>query len=189
MMPRFLLPLFQTLVLLSISTGCQHTYEESRSPQISPRPRLNPSAIAYAPIPPDLKYKDGFIQDSGKRAAYALQAEFAKYVRRAYVGRRVETLEESLETAKSVQAEYCLYATVMRWEDHSTENWGIRDKLEIQVQIVEVDTGNVLDKTILKGKSRMMTDGGDTPEDLLVEPIRNYAASFFNPIATPSALR
>ncbi|MDA1277132.1 MAG: DUF4823 domain-containing protein [Verrucomicrobia bacterium] len=181
--------LFSAVALMLIFAGCQHTYDELRSDGVAERPRLKSAAIAYVPIPPDLRFKGEFVQDSGKKTAYALQDEFAKYFRRVYVGRRVETLDESLATAREFQCDYCIYATVIRWEDRSTENTGLRDKLEIQIQIVDSVSEETLDKTVLKGKSRLMTDGGDSPADLLLEPIRNYAASFFNPIATPSALK
>ena len=170
-------------------TGCQHTYDERRVGESSERPRLNPDAIAYVAIPPDVRFKRGFAQESGKATAHALREEFAKYFRRAYLGRKIETFEEGLEMARAYQWSYYVYPTVLRWEDRATENWGRRDRLEIQVQVVDTVSGAVLDMTVLKGTSRWMTAGGDTPNDLLVEPIRNYVASLFNPIATPSALR
>ena len=169
--------------------GCQHTYEESRVGESSGHPRLNPDAIGYVAIPPDARFKRGFAQDSGKSTAHAVREEFAKYFRRAYVGRKIESFEEGLEMARAYQWSYYVYPTVLRWEDRATENSGRRDRLEIQIQVVETVSGDILDTTILKGTSRWMTAGGDTPGDLLNEPIRNYVASLFNPIATPSALQ
>lgn len=186
---RFTNCLLLGFLSLSIFTGCEHTYVENRVGESSERPRLHPDAIAYVAIPPDARYKRGFAQNSGKATAYALRDEFAKYFQRAYVGRKIESFEEGLETARAYKWSYFVYPTVLRWEDRSTENSGRRDRLEIQIQVVDSKSGALLDATILKGKSRWMTDGGDIPDDLLAEPIRNYVASFFNSLATPSALR
>ncbi|MCF7763376.1 MAG: DUF4823 domain-containing protein [Verrucomicrobia bacterium] len=177
------------LMLLALLPGCQHTYQETRVESSKPRQQLDANAIAYVSIPPDAKLRKGFAENSGKVTANAVREAFARYFKRVYVGRRIETFEEGLASARSYQWSYFIYPVILRWEDRATETSGRRDLLELQMRVVDTATGEVLDTTVLKGRSRWMNDGGDTPADLIAEPVKDYAASFFNPMATPSSLR
>ena len=59
-----------------------------------------------------------------------------------------------------VGPKYLAYSTVRRWEDRATEISGIRDKLEIQLDIYDVESGELLQSAFLKGTSSWLTDGG-----------------------------
>jgi hypothetical protein len=183
---RRVLPLFLFMLALP---GCQHTYQEIRHEDSADRPTLSNDATAYIAIPPDLRDKKEAAADSGKMTAEAVTDAFTKYVKRAFIGSRVQSFPESLETARKSQCTYLIYPSVLRWKDHSTEFSGVRDIIEIQIQIVDSLSGAILDTVILKGKSRWMTDGGDVPQDLLRGPIQQYVAALFQPLYVPSGLR
>jgi hypothetical protein len=170
-------------------SACQHTYRELPVGGAPPRPELPTGSTVYVAIPPDGRHRKEFVPESGQFTAVTLRDAFAKYVKRAYVGRRVQSYQEGLETARAAGCGYFVYPTILRWEDRFTEYSGRRDLVEIKVEIAEAASGEVLHATILRGRSRLFTDGGDTPQDLLPEPIRNYVASLFQPVHVPSALR
>jgi len=169
--------------------GCQHSYREMPVANVPARPKLKTDSTVFVAIPPDGRHHHQFVYESGQFTAVTIRDAFAKYVKRAYVGRRVQTFAEGLETARAAGCGYFICPTILRWEDRSTEYSGRRDLLEIKVEIVEAASGEILHATVLQGRSRLFTDGGDAPQDLLPEPIRNYVASLFQPVHTPSALR
>ena len=129
------------LMLLALLPGCQHTYQETRVESSKPRQQLDANAIAYVSIPPDAKLRKGFAENSGKVTANAVREAFARYFKRVYVGRRIETFEEGLASARSYQWSYFIYPVILRWEDRATETSGRRDLLELQMRVVDTATG------------------------------------------------
>lgn len=188
MKTRKRLPIILTAAALTL-LGCQHTYQEINVAGVPPRPKLRTDSTVYVALPPDARHKKEFIFNTGQITAVAVRDAFAKYVKRAYVGRRAQSFAEGLETARATQCAYFIYPSILVWENHATEFSGRRDRIEIKLEVADAATGEILHATILRGLSRWFTDGGDTPQDLLPEPIRNYVASLFQPIETPSALR
>jgi hypothetical protein len=61
--------------------------------------------------------------------------------------------------------------------------------LRLKVDLVEVNTGAVVRSTTIDGKGRWMTEGEDTPQDLLAEPVEKFVRSLFRLSYTPSALQ
>ncbi len=170
-------------------SGCQHTHKEVPVANYPTRPRLMTEASVYVPIPPDGHFKKDLVVDSGKLTAVIVRDAFAKYVKRAYIGRRIESFDGSLKTAQDNNCRYLVYATVVLWENHSTEFSGRTDKVEIKIEVADSVSGEILHATTLRGRSRLFTGGGDSPQDLLQEPIQSYAASLFQIVHVPSALQ
>lgn len=186
----FRVTLSDSLIAIAlVLSGCQHSYRENSVVGAPARPKLRSDSTVFVAIPADGRYHHRFVPDSGQYCAVTIRDAFARYVKRAYVGRKVQTFAEGLETARANDCTYFVYPTILRWEDHATEFSGRRDKLEVKVEVAEAATGEILHATILQGRSRLFTGGGDSPEDLLIEPVRNYLASLFQPVHVPSALR
>ena len=178
--------LMASAMLLS---GCQHTYVELPVPGVPARSKLMTDSVVLVAIPADGRFKSQFASNSGQITAVALRDAFAKFVKRAYVGRKVQSFAEGLETARTNNCAYFIFPTILRWENHATEFSGRRDRVEIKIEVAASGSGEILHATILRGRSRWFTDGGDTPQDLLEEPVRNYATSLFQPVHIPTALR
>jgi hypothetical protein len=183
--------LIRALLILSpllILTGCKHTYQEVPL-NAGHAPKLRGDGIAYIAIAPDARHKGELIVNSGLATSKVIQDSFSSRLKRAYLGRQVETRTEAIATAAKHNCTYLVFPTIRRWEDHSTENTGIRDKMELQIEVIDPATGEVLHGAVIHGKSRFFSDGGDDPKDLLHEPIDKFAASLFQPLYVPSALR
>jgi hypothetical protein len=177
------------VTLLLASSACKSTHEEIRQNASAPRPKLRSDSLIYVALPAAAKFKNDFVPNSNTATANILRDTFSKYVKRAYSGRRTESFEEALETARRNACTYLIFPTILRWEDHSTEFSGIRDKLELKIDLADAVSGDILDSTVLKAEGKWMSDGGDTPQDLLPAPVANYVDSLFQgPIAVPSAL-
>ncbi|MCI0534799.1 MAG: DUF4823 domain-containing protein [Verrucomicrobiales bacterium] len=151
-------------------------------------PKLSTTAIVYVAVPSDAYQKKELTIDSGRQTAELVRDAFAKYVRRAYVGRQTETFAEALATGRKFNCTYLVYPWLLRWEDHTTEFSGVRDKVEIKIEVVDIPSGEILHATTIQGKGPWMTSGGDSPPDILAEPVGKYVASLFQVIHTPSAL-
>jgi len=167
--------------------GCRHPASKINVAQVT-GPKLSTKAVAYIAIPSDVFYKKELAVDSGRQTATVVRDTFAKYLRQAYIGRHVETFVEALETGRTHRCTYLVYLTVLKWEDHATEFTGVRDKVQIKIQVADVPSGDVLHSTILEAVGPWMTSGGATPGDILREPVGKYVASLFQVIHTPTAL-
>lgn len=55
----------------------------------------------------------------------------------------------------------------------------IPDKVEVNVEVVNVRTGDVISSGVIKGRSGLATLGGDHPQDLLPEPVAELLSSVF----------
>jgi len=55
----------------------------------------------------------------------------------------------------------------------------IPDRVEVKVDVVRVQTGDVISSGFIKGRSGLATLGGDHPQDLLPEPVAEFVSSLF----------
>ena len=182
------LKLLFTASVMLLAAACQHTYKEVAITPVSERPQLSKTSVVYVAMASDAMRKDDLQIGSGAKVSQLLRDTFARYARRAYIARRVESLPDSIATAKAGKCDYVIYPTIQRWEDRATEFSGMRDKVEVKVDLAETATGSVVYSTVIQGTSRWMTDGGDQPEHLLPEPVKHYVAGLFQVLHTPSAL-
>lgn len=176
------------LVLLPVA-GCKSTYKESSVSHNQSRPMLRNDAMVYIAFPFDGVYKKEAVPESGKRTAAVLQEAFARHTRGALLARRPELMPEAIESAQRSRCQYLVFPSILRWEDRSTEWSGLRDRMELKLDLVDTLSGETLYTTVIKGRSKWMTDGGDAPQDLLETPVRHYADSLFRPFAVPSSLK
>jgi hypothetical protein len=76
-------------------------------------------------------------------------------------------------------AKYYAVPEILHWEDRATEWSGIKDKLEIKLTVYEAARPAPVASTVLSGKSKFMTFGGDHPQDLLPALIGAYVQSLY----------
>lgn len=68
---------------------------------------------------------------------------------------------------------------ILHWEDRATEWSGKKDKIEIKLSIYGAEGNQEIAGTIIGGKSKWATFGGDHPQDLLPEPIQAYVDTLY----------
>ena len=49
----------------------------------------------------------------------------------------------------------------------------------MRLQLIEASSGEILDSAVISGKSKWATFGGDHPQELLPELLRQYAGRLF----------
>jgi hypothetical protein len=174
--------------LLITGTACQNTYrEEVVTPQATAAPLSSKNRI-YVAMPEDALDKKEAVPGSGKRTALALRDAFLRHTKFVQVATVPETRSDVLEHARQLGADHVAYPTILEWKDRPTEWTGVRDRLALQIDIIDAATGETIRSTKIHGTSRWMTDGGDAPQDLLADPVDKFVRSLFRVIMRPSGL-
>jgi hypothetical protein len=167
--------------------GCKSTYSEKDN-TAGPPPLLRNSSRIYIAVPLDASYKKQVAQGSGKQTAQAVHAALAKYSRVVFIGKIPESTEEALESARRANAEYMIYPHIVNWEDHATEYSGRRDRLDLKLDLIDARDGSLAFSREINATGKWLSDGGDTPGDLLEQPVEEYANTLFRRVEKPSAL-
>ena len=175
------------LIMAAVLCGCSSTYSEKNVTNATP-PILRSTSRIYVAIPFDASFKEKVAQGSGKSTAQAFFAAFSKHIKSTYISAVPESLDEALDSARRRNAEYLLYPNIVRWEDRATEWSGRRDQLELKVDFIDLSTSRVVFSREISATGKWMTDGGDTPNDLLGQPAEQYVNALFRRIERPTAL-
>ena len=91
----------------------------------------------------------------------------------------VATLADQLAAARSGGFNYLVAPAIAHWEDRATEWSGRPDRIEIELRTLRTSDGATVALASIEGRSRWATMGGDSPEDLLAEPISAYVEWLF----------
>ncbi len=159
-------------------TGCA-SIQQIRPHQYSSAPSLNLDGSAYIMVPSDGKYMDKNYQGSGSMTAQILESSFLRYLRRVEISKEVIGLKESFRIAQKGSFMYLIYPKITHWEDRATEWSGIRDKVDVKINIFQSDTEKQLDSVMLRSKGTWFTFGGYHPQDILRKAIDRYVDSLF----------
>ena len=170
---RALSSLFMILLVL----GCEHTYEIQKTD--GGTEQLKSSGTAFVALPNDGRYQQTVYYGSGFKTANATATAFTPYLEKVVISDKIERFEQALKTAADGAFTYLIYPEILHWEDRATEWSGKQDRLIVKVTIADTATGETIDGATLKGTSKWGTWGGDHPEDLLAEPLGNYAKTLF----------
>jgi hypothetical protein len=174
--------------VVAVGCGCQNTYKQDIAevkPQFAP---MTSKTHVYVAMPEDALDKKESVPASGKRTALAIQEAFLRHSKFVTLATIPETLADSIAHARRIGADFVAFPSILEWRDRPTEWTGVRDRLKLQIDIVEATSGDVVRTTKIEGVSRWMTDGGDAPQDLLADPVDKFVRSLFRVVMTPSAL-
>jgi Domain of unknown function (DUF4823) len=164
------------LIVLGLICGCTSTYkQEDLSPPSAKL--LNGKSILIA-SPSDGFYEDHEYPGSGKSTAEAFHSAFARHSNTVVVSDQCKDLT-CLKSLPSNPSDYYVVPEILHWEDRATEWSGIKDKLEVKVALYNAKDSKAMCITIISGKSKWMTFGGDHPEDLLSEPVNTFVESLY----------
>ena len=170
--------IFTVCIALIGLAGCADTTQLVKLSG-DPSSKLDINGSVYISTPKDGIYGSTTYSGSGANTAIILQSAFAKRIRNIEVGRTYEKFEDALDSARKNKSKYLVYPTILHWEDRATEWSGIPDKVEVKVEIINTSSGKTVSSSVVKGKSKWLTFGGDHPQDMLAGPIENYVASLY----------
>ncbi|NOU41354.1 MAG: DUF4823 domain-containing protein [Methylotenera sp.] len=168
------------LAVIIISTvlmsGCAASYKQS--PLSQPSSKLLKGKSVIISTPTNGSYENKTYIASGKTTALAIRTAFAKFSNNTKVIADCSNIS-CLKTNVSSDFDYYVIPEILHWEDRNTEWSGISDKVEIKVSVYDGKSWNELASTIISGKSKWMTLGGDHPQDLLPELLHKYIESLY----------
>ncbi len=145
-----------------------------------PLPRLDPSGSAYVLIPANAIYYGKECIGSGKIIGNLIYSAFFKHLKRVEIAPEGEKLEDGLKKAKDSNFVYLIDSRILRWEDYVTEWNGRLDRIDMQMDILDVQTTRLIDSVNFEGNGTWFTFGGYHPQDVISKSIGNYVVSLFN---------
>ncbi|PIF21303.1 DUF4823 domain-containing protein [Candidatus Pantoea floridensis] len=156
-------------------TGCSAHYKSTDVKTSTEKLKQDmPVSIA---VPKDGFYGTTFYHGSGQETASVLQAAFVRYSEKVRISNNCGDVE-CLSKATTTEG-YLVVPQILHWEDRATE-WSMkRDKLEVKISVYKASNLTLINSTILNGESKLVTWGGDHPQDLLAEPINNYVSQLY----------
>ena len=165
------------IVIASLFTACADSHQIIRDDTSSVRLTLDDTI--FISVPSDGVYGANIYRGSGQNTAQIINSAFAKHTHSIKVASSTQSFDEAREAANKNGQKYLIYSTILHWEDRATEWSGIPDKVEVKVEVVEVETGNTVSSAIVKGESGLATFGGDHPQDLLPGSIDEFVSSLY----------
>jgi hypothetical protein len=181
--------LLTAALLILTAAGCQSAVKQPTAQVTKTGPPLALNSRVYIAMPEDGLDKKEPVPGSGRRVALSLQDAFKRHSRNILVGRITENLDQAIGRARDLEYEFVAMPTLLKWEDRPTEWTGVRDKLQLKIDVVSVRTREVLHSTTIDTKGKWMTDGEAAPQDLLAAPVDKFVRSLFRVTYTPSALQ
>lgn len=166
------------VVLFSLLVGCADTHQLVRLSGNADI-KLDINETVYISVPQDGIYGDKNYQGSGLNVTQMIQSSLAKHIRNIITGRQFEQFTQAINSAQNSGATYLVFPTILHWEDRATEWSGIPDRVELKLEIVDVETSKTISSSIINGTSGLSTFGGDHPQDLLHKPIEEYISSHY----------
>jgi len=168
--------LITLLIFAAMLSGCSATYKQQTLAEPSAKLVKGKSVVIATPA-------NGFYESkeylaSGRMTASAVRAAFAPFSNSITVAPDCKDLM-CLKRDPSASYDYYVIPEILHWEDRATEWSGIPDRIEIKVSVYDGQEEKELASTIISGKSKWFTFGGDHPQDLLPEPLKAYVESLY----------
>lgn len=162
---------FATLSMLGCTTYSQKNVSEASA-------KLQRGKSVAIAMPTNGQYGSTVYSGSGHMTATPVQGAFSRHTNRTTAVANCKDLN-CLMTDRSQISDYYVVPEILHWEDRATEWSGIPDKIEVKITVFDGLTGNDIALTIISGKSKWLTLGGDKPQDLLPEPLNAYVESLY----------
>lgn len=134
-----------------------------------------PVAVAK---PADGVYETHSYAGSGETTAIVVKAAILRHSDSVSVYSDCEDLM-CLKDKHTLSRGYYVVPQILHWEDRATQWSGIPDRIEIKISVYNAETNARVASTIISGKSKWATFGGDHPQDLLPVPINAWITSLY----------
>jgi uncharacterized protein YceK len=164
------------IIFVTMLSGCAATYKQDILAE--PNAKLGRGKSVAIATPSNGFYENKEYSASGKMTALAVRAAFARFTNSTTVVSGCKDLM-CLKKYQSISYDYYVVPEILHWEDRATEWSGIPDKIEVKISVYDGQSAEELASTMISGKSKWATFGGDHPQDLLPEPLNKYVESLY----------
>ena len=169
----------RVLLAMLLCIGCVHTYEVAGEGGTRGRVTLARGSSFLIGVSEDGRYGERRYEGSGMMTTQELARALEPFAGKVSAARQPAAVDDYLARARAEETDYLIVPKILHWEERATEWSGKPDVIEVRLTLIEVANGRSLDKTLISGKSKWATFGGDHPQDLLPEPLAQYAAALF----------
>lgn len=163
------------LIMLITLSACTAKYDVIRHES----KQLSTTDSFYVSKPENGTYGTIHYNESGRMTRDAFFNQLSKLGVKAVRDMETRDKASSLIAAKEQQCSALIYPTILHWEDRATEWSGLRDRAQIQVEIINTETGETVDNTTLDLVGTWWTFGGLHPQDMVVETVEDYFQQLF----------
>ncbi len=144
-----------------------------------PTPKLDPSGSAYVLVPANAMYGTKECVGSGRTVGNLIYSAFLKHLSRVEVAPEGEKPSEGIKKAKDSGFTYLVDSKIPIWEDYVTEWNGKLDQIDIKMDVLDAESGKLLDSVNFKGNGTWFTFGGYHPRDIIQKQIFEYVDALF----------
>ena len=166
---------FLVLIPATFFAGCADVTTITRN--TSSEVVLDSKAKTYVSVPADGQYAQKIYAGSGRIAAGIVLAEFSTKMLHVDITDKKEYFDQALNHARRQGYQYLVVPKITHWEDNNTALSGLPSKATINIRIVDVITGDMIDSVVIDSRSSVVRMTDASPEDALPEPIRKYVNS------------
>lgn len=106
-----------------------------------------------------------------------ISSSFKRHSNQVKVTINCDSVAQCLLEAEKAGYDYLVVPEILHWEDRATEWSGKPDRVEIKISTYKVQSEVEIHSTIIAGRGKWVTLGGDHPQDLLSEPMDNYVST------------
>lgn len=159
------------LVSIALLSACASTYKQE--PVLTPSVKLERGKAVLIATPKNGSYGKIEYSASGQQTAAVIHAAFVRYSNDVTVSRDCSDLS-CLQGSGDQRYDYFVVPQILHWEDRNTEWSGLPDQIEVKIEISDARRHKEISSIVISGKSKWATFGGDHPQDLLPEPIKQY---------------
>ncbi len=164
-----------TIVLVLFAAGCASTYEHEKIN--SANEKFDSSSPIFIATPDDGSYGGERYHGSGEATATAARSEFIRHTNAVEISEKCANVE-CLINESNGRFGYYVVPIILHWEDRATEWSGKKDKMELKL-VIYAGSGEEISSTILSGKRKWASFGGDHTQDLLPDPVNNYVSGLY----------
>lgn len=164
------------LIPMIALTGCMASYSENQLKV--PEGKLDSSKGVAISIPENGRYNAIIYAYSGQDTASSVRSAFANHAPVVDILDDCEP-KDCLGQIDPSTYGYYVKPEILHWEDRATEWSCIPDKVEIRLTVFETSNKAVINSLVFTGKSKLMTFGGDHPQDLLKKPVTKFVDSMY----------
>lgn len=165
------------IALIAVLSGCADSHRWT--PQQNGSARITSSERIFITTPADGDYGDTVYSGSGRNTTKIIYNAASAKSRLVRIGGVAANYEDAIAQAQGAGQDILIFPTILHWEDRATEWSMIPDKVEVKVEVIQVNSGQVISSGIIKGSSGLATLGGDHPQDLLPEPVAEFVSALF----------
>lgn len=171
--------LFTVLAVALFCSACATATVEKLNVQNGVPLNAGETQKIYISLPKDGIYQNIKYEYSGQQVQHSFFEAFSRHSDDVILGEKVQNLTEAKKTAADIHAQILVYPVITHWEDRNTPWSGLRDKVRINVQVYDIGTGAMIDKTSLYATNRWLALVNAAPSNLLKKIIWPYVERLY----------